>query len=35
MTFKLRDVLPADGQPPAPGLPTPADIGPTVRRPLW
>jgi NodT family efflux transporter outer membrane factor (OMF) lipoprotein len=30
-------LLPAAGdpQPPAPGLPSPDDIGPTVRRPLW
>jgi NodT family efflux transporter outer membrane factor (OMF) lipoprotein len=31
-----RDVLPAgQPQPPAPGLPNPNDVGPTVRRPQW
>lgn len=31
-----RDVFPAgQPQPPAPGRPTPADIGPTVRCPQW
>lgn len=26
---------PDEPQPPAPGLPTPEDVGPTVRRPQW
>jgi hypothetical protein len=31
------ELLPPAGepQPPAPGLPTPVDIGPTVRPPQW